>query len=40
MAKPPGKLVKNLNLLSGGEKAGTGIGAIAGYWASGRQRQK
>ena len=25
MAKPPGKLVKHLNLLSGGEKAGTGI---------------
>jgi hypothetical protein len=22
------------------KKAGTGIGAIAGYWASGRQRQK
>jgi uncharacterized protein YcfJ len=22
------------------KKAGTGLGAIAGYWASGRQRQK
>ena len=28
MAKPPGKLVKNLNLLSGGEKAGTGIAFV------------
>ena len=28
MAKPPGKLVKHLNLLSGGEKAGTGIAFI------------
>ena len=28
MAKPPGKLVKNINLLSGGEKAGTGIAFV------------
>ncbi len=28
MAKPPGKLVKHLNLLSGGEKAGTGIAFV------------
>jgi chromosome segregation protein len=28
MAKPPGKLIKNLNLLSGGEKAGTGIAFV------------
>ena len=28
MARPPGKLVKNINLLSGGEKAGTGIAFV------------
>jgi chromosome segregation protein len=28
MAKPPGKLVKNINLLSGGEKAGVGIAFV------------
>ena len=27
-ARPPGKLVKNINLLSGGEKAGTGIAFV------------
>ena len=34
MAKPPGKLVKNLNLLSGGEKAGTGIAFVSRSFAS------
>jgi chromosome segregation ATPase len=28
MARPPGKLVKNINLLSGGEKAGVGIAFV------------
>ena len=28
MARPPGKLIKNINLLSGGEKAGTGIAFV------------
>ena len=28
MARPPGKLVKNISLLSGGEKAGTGIAFV------------
>ena len=28
IAKPPGKLFKNLNVLSGGEKAGTGIAFV------------
>ena len=28
MAKPPGKLVRNISLLSGGEKAGTGISFV------------
>ena len=27
-ARPPGKLIKNINLLSGGEKAGTGIAFV------------
>ena len=31
MARPPGKLVKNINLLSGGEKAGTGIAFVSQY---------
>ena len=29
-AQPPGKKLQNLNLLSGGEKAGTGIGRRSG----------
>ena len=28
MARPPGKLIKNINLLSGGEKAGVGIAFV------------
>ena len=28
MAKPPGKLVRNISLLSGGEKAGTGVSFV------------
>jgi len=28
MARPPGKLIKNISLLSGGEKAGTGIAFV------------
>ena len=28
MARPPGKLIKNINLLSGGEKAGVGIALV------------
>ena len=34
MARPPGKLVKNINLLSGGEKAGTGIAFVFSIFKS------